>query len=249
MRFRELLHDHSPELLMAVGLVGMAADCFLSVAQAKRFEKAKAELNESGLTIEEYRKRLFLKAITIWGPVIGVYLISGGCILKSNSKLSDRGLETLTMYHIARNTIFDYKEAAVETVGKEKEKEISDKLKAKRTKKFKHDLNDHANYKFYDAIFGPSCMTSRNYLDHVKNLVNEKLVDGEPVPLADFYEYLDMPIPQWAYEVGWRRDSTIGDEKRKLDLDYYSEINSNGELEGYYVFSWWPERWFDDDHI
>jgi hypothetical protein len=237
-----------PEILMALGLVGMGAACVVSARQSLKAEELKCQLNESGLTTEEYRKQYFLKSIPIWGPVVGLYILSGGLIIKADASKTVRVTEALAGYKIVKDTLLDYREAAIETVGEEKEKSIRDKLKEKRLANSEAELQGNAIYLFYDDIFGPCCYTSINRLDTIVTNIDNKL-NREAVSLAEFYEELDMPIPEYAYEVGWRKDDIGGDDPY-LELSYRSEIDrKTGEIKGYYIFSVWPERWYDDGHM
>lgn len=246
MKLKDTITEYTPELLMALGLVGMAATCVITARQVPKAIEMKNQLDDSGLTTKEYRKEFIKKSVVIWGPVTIAYLASAYSIVKSSSANAARGASIAIAGHIAEVAAFsDYREAVTEVIGKDKEEKVREVFEKKRKENaVSEDVYPSTYYKYYDAVFGPNAVTSKNEIEEARIEVNSRLIEGENVPLADFYESIGIEPTKWSYEVGW---SSKADPRQRLDISYYSKIENDGTAVGYFLFKWWPDRWFDTE--
>ena len=113
---------YGPEIAVGVGIAGMITTTILAV---KATPKALKLLDEAKKEKEE--EAVELKPIEVvkvaWKPYIPA-MISGalsiGCIVGASTVHVKRNAALATAYQLAANTLSDYKEKVIETIGEEK---------------------------------------------------------------------------------------------------------------------------------
>lgn len=125
---------YGPEIAVGVGIAGMITTTILAV---KATPKALKLIDEAKK--EEAEEAVELKPIEVvkvaWKPYIPA-MISGalsiGCVVGASTVHVKRNAALATAYQLAANTLSDYKEKVIETIGEEKEREVQKKVDAKK---------------------------------------------------------------------------------------------------------------------
>ena len=120
------IKKHSPEILTGVGIAGMIAGTVLAVKQTPKalelMGEKKEELGEEKLTVIEVVK-------TTWKcflPIVVIDTISIICLIGADSVNLKRNMALMTTYALSETALKEYKDKAIEIVGKEKNREIID---------------------------------------------------------------------------------------------------------------------------
>ena len=149
---KKKLTDNAPEIMIGFGLAGMLTSTIMAV---KATPKAMAIIEEE----EDYLNRELTKvekAKLVWKPYVPAalgYCASAALIIGANNVNSKRSAMFAGAYKLSEQTLATYKDKVIETIGEEKEREISDKV-AKDKVKEARQTSYHAN----EVIYGTGTM-------------------------------------------------------------------------------------------
>lgn len=225
--------EHSPEILVSAGIVGMISSTVLAVKATPKamqlLEDKKADLGVTYLTKKESIQ-------TAWRPYIpsvALGVVSAACIVGGTATNLKRNTALATVYAISENTLKEYQRKTVEVVGEEKAREI-DKAVAKAKVKERPviiDQNDseyvtntgEGNTLFYDSLSGRYFRSSTNAVDRAINSINKSMLTEHYITVNEFYNELGIPTVGAGSLIGWVL------EKEMADISYDSDIDSNGQ--------------------
>lgn len=149
------LKKHSPEILIAVGVVGTVASAVMAckatlkvneiTEEHKKNVDAVHEATEKGCTavgidysVEDSKKDLTtiyaqtgIKIAKLYAPAVALGVLSLGCVVKSNNILRKRNVALAAAYATVDKTFKEYRGRVVERFGKEIDKELRYNIKAK----------------------------------------------------------------------------------------------------------------------
>lgn len=207
--FKGILQEHTPEILMGVGIAGMITTTVLAVRatpKALDFIAAREEeLNISKLSITDMVK-------VAWKPYIPCVItgaISIGCVLGANSVNFRRNAALATAYKLSETAFAEYKDAVVETIGEKKEELVRHKISENRLKQNPVSKNevivagDGGATLCYDALSGRYFKSTIQKIESARNKVNEQMLGDNYVSLNEFYERLDLEPTKIGDELGW----------------------------------------------
>lgn len=146
------LRKHSPEILMAVGVVGVVASGVMACKATLKIEEivddakhkldmihevsADPEMTEK-YTAEDSKKDLAIvytqtavKMIKLYGPSVALGVASLGCMIGSNRILNKRNVALAAAYTAVDKSFKEYRGRVVERFGKELDKELRYNIKA-----------------------------------------------------------------------------------------------------------------------
>ena len=128
--------EHSPEILIGVGIVAFGATVYAAVKESKKqdgitdqFEEERDEIKTDRATLEdfsdwEYKKELtgaYLRyagrTVVNYGPAIGFAALSIGCFLSSYGIMKKRNLALLAAYNAVSEAFKEYRARVVEKEG------------------------------------------------------------------------------------------------------------------------------------
>lgn len=155
------LKKHSPELLLAVGIVGTVAStvmaCKATTKAGDILDEAKemidkvhevAENPENDYTEQDKNKAIAmvyaqtgLKYAKLYGPAVLTGVVSMGCILASHNIIHKRNLGLAAAYTAVDRSFKDYRGRVVERFGKELDRELKYNLKVKEIEETVVDEN------------------------------------------------------------------------------------------------------------
>ena len=238
---------HTPEILTAAGVIGMATTTILAVKATpkalklideevnrqnrKLLEDAEKSGNEERAQISKLKPTETIKVA--WKPYIPVMIsgaVSAACIIGANSVNARRQAALYSAYKLSETAFSEYKEKVVETVGEEKEKEIREKVAEERVSNlvFHEDGVVHTgngNTLFFDPISKTVFRSSQNAIEKAINNLNWKMTNGnEPyISLAEFYDEINLPPYALGEEIGWRTDKGL------IDVSFPATKTDTGE--------------------
>lgn len=222
-----LLKKHSPEILTGVGIVGMVSTTILAVkATPKALELLEKKKNETG---EDLKTVEVVKVgIKPYIPAIVTGTLSVGCLIGGATVNARRNAALLTAYTIAENSIKEYKDKVVETIGEKKEKAIRDSIDHDRMEKNPVKSNEviitgGGGSLCYDTITGKYFESDIEKLRKIENSLNFRLIHEMYISLNDYYEEVGLPACDIGNDMGWNVDNGL------IELNFSSQIASNGK--------------------
>lgn len=160
------LKKHSPEILVAVGVVGAVASVVMAckatlkvneiVDDAKELiddihegvAEEKCTADGELYTQEDANKDLVivyaqtgLKLVKLYGPAVAVGALSLGCMLASNNILRKRNVALAAAFTAVDNSFKEYRSRVIERFGKELDRELRFNIKAKEVQETVVDEN------------------------------------------------------------------------------------------------------------
>lgn len=155
------LSKRSPEILLAVGLIGVVAGtivaCKATTKASAIMERTKGELDAVHECLEEKEEEYdeetakkdtaiiythtALDFVKLYAPAVGIFAVSVACILVSHNVLNKRYLSVSAAYAAANKAFSEYRSRVANRFGKEVENEIRYNIKAKELEKKSVDEN------------------------------------------------------------------------------------------------------------
>ena len=225
--------DHSPELLISAGVMGMISSTVLAVKATPKaldlMEEKKADLGTTYLTKKEMVETTWKQ----YAPAVGIGAVSTACIVMGTTKNLKRNTALATVYAISESTLKEYQKKTVEIAGEEKAKLIDQEV-AKSRAKMRPELvvvqNDSeyvlstgdGDTLIYDSLSGRYFRSSMNAIDRAVNSVNKTLMNDYIMTVNDFYNEINIPTVGAGSLIGWKSD------KEMLAIRYDSDVDKNG---------------------
>lgn len=255
-KFKLELKKHSPEILVVSGILGMVGTIVLACKATKKadevVEKAKRDikgirerLENSEQQGDEYTKedckkdsrivygRTGLELAKIYGPTIGVGVLSITSILAGHNILRKRNVALAAAYATVDNGFKEYRKRLIDRFGEELDKELKYNVQTKEVeetvvdekgneetvkKTIKvADPNEYSQYaRFYeDGCNGWSKDSEHNlwFLRQQQNWANDKLKSQGYLFLNDVYDMLGIPRTKAGQIAGWiyNEENPVGD--------------------------------------
>lgn len=253
------IKKHSPEILLAAGTVGvvvsgvMACKATLKVneildeskqqidtihsvaADPNMAEKYTAEDNKKDLAI--VYTQTAVKMIKLYGPSVGLGVVSLGCMIGSNRILSKRNVALAAAYTAIDKSFKEYRGRVIERFGKQLDKELRYNIKAKEIEEVSKDENCHEvvkkevvdvidddpnTYSPYSIVFDdgnegwdPDPERTKFFLIQQQNWANERLKAKGHLFLNEVYDMLGAKRTKAGAQVGW-----VYDEKNAVGDNY-----------------------------
>lgn len=217
------LRKNSPQILVAVGIVGTAASIFLMAdARPKALEIIDREERKkgSGLTKKEVAKATWKCYI----PVALAWTTSAACIASGVNISLRRQAAIGAAYVVSEAARINYRDKVVDVVGKKKEEEIRDAI-AKDTLANRPLLEGTQVYDTglgktlcFDAWCGRYCLCDIEAIRRAANTVWSQILNDGSASLNDFYYEINLPESRSGDILGW---DTRCD---KFDLYFSSQL-------------------------
>ena len=251
------IKKHSPEILLAAGTVGvvvsgvMACKATLKVNEIVNDAKQQIDTIHSvaadpdmteKYTAEDSKKDLAIvytqtavKMIKLYGPSVGLGVVSLGCMIGSNRILSKRNVALAAAYTAVDKSFKEYRGRVIERFGKQLDKELRYNIKAKEIEEVSKDENgnevvkkevvdviedDPNNYSPYSIVFDdgnegwdPDPERTKFFLIQQQNWANERLKAKGHLFLNEVYDMLGARRTKAGAQVGWVYDekNVVGD--------------------------------------
>ena len=225
--------EHNPEILVGLGVVGMATSSVLAVKATPKaleiMEDKKADLGVTYLT----RKEIAQATWKLYAPSVGVGLASAACIILGTSKSIKRNTALATVYALSESTLREYKSKAKEMLGEEKAKELDREVSKARVRNRETTVIETEGSEYihhtgngdtlvYDSLSGRYFRSSRNAIEAAVNSINKSLLNDYVMTINEFYNELGVPTIGVGSLIGWRSD------KELLEVNFESDVDQNG---------------------
>ena len=242
---KKKLSDNAPEIMIGFGLAGMLTSTIMAV---KATPKAMAIIEEE----EDYLNRELTKiekAKLVWKPYIPAalgYCASTALIIGANNVNSKRSAMFAGAYKLSEQTLATYRDKVIETIGEEKEREISDKVARDKVKEARQ-TSYHANEVIYgtgqclcyDPISGRYFNSDMDKIRKVENDLNYRLMKENMISLNEFYTELGMECTDMGFKYGWNIDEGL------IEVRFTSTITDDNKLCLVVTFARSPRLDFD----
>lgn len=228
----DTMREHSPEILISAGIVGMCTSSVLAVRATPKalelIEDKKAELGVTYLTRKEIAQTAWKQYI----PAIGVGLVSASCIVLGTTQNIRRNTALATVYAISENTLKEYQRKTVEVVGEEKAEEIRREVVREQSKARPVIVcNQDSEYVtntgegdtlMFDSLSGRYFRSSMNSVDRAVNYINKSLLSEHYMTVNDLYNEMGIPTIEAGALIGWSSEIDM------LDVTYDGDVDKNG---------------------
>lgn len=251
------IKKHSPEILLAAGTVGVVVSgvmaCKATLKMNEILDESKQQIDTihsvtadpnmaEKYTAEDSKKDLAIvytqtavKMIKLYGPSVGLGVVSLGCMIGSNRILSKRNVALAAAYTAVDKSFKEYRGRVIERFGKQLDKELRYNIKAKEIEEVSKDENGHEvvkkevvdvieddpnNYSPYSIVFDdgnegwdPDPERTKFFLIQQQNWANERLKAKGHLFLNEVYDMLGARRTKAGAQVGWVYDekNVVGD--------------------------------------
>lgn len=251
------IKKHSPEILLAAGTVGVVVSgvmaCKATLKVNEILDESKQQIDTihsvaadpnmtEKYTAEDSKKDLAIvytqtavKMIKLYGPSVGLGMVSLGCMIGSNRILSKRNVALAAAYTAVDKSFKEYRSRVVERFGKQLDKELRYNIKAKEIEEVSKDENGHEvvkkevvdvidddpnTYSPYSIVFDdgnegwdPDPERTKFFLIQQQNWANERLKAKGHLFLNEVYDMLGARRTKAGAQVGWVYDekNVVGD--------------------------------------
>lgn len=205
------MSKHSPEILTGLGIAGMITTTVLAVKATPKAMKL-IEKKQEELYPESTEKLTVVETVkAAWKPYIPAAItgtVSITCLVGASSVNLRRNAALAAAYHLSETALSEYKEKVVETIGKNKEKSIRDKIDKDRIEKNPPKdkeviLTGDGDTLCFDYHSGRYFKTSIDKLKKIENELNARLLREDYISLNDLYDELGLSFTQIGDDLGW----------------------------------------------
>lgn len=223
------ISKHSPEILTAAGIAGMATTVVLAVKSTpkalKQIEDAEKEKGEK-LTKVEVVKATWKTYV----PTALTGVASAACVIGANSVHTRRQAALYSAYKLSETAYTEYREKVKEEVGEKKEKEIQEKVSQDKVVNLVYHEDGivhtgNGNTLFLEPLSKTVFRSSKNAIEKSINELNWKMTHGNE-PHISFEEFLyELKLPKYdlGNEIGWRTDKGL------IDISFPTAETDAGE--------------------
>lgn len=225
MRIKSLLKvvktfgvKHQGEILTGFGIAGMIASTVWAVKATPKAEKAikEAKIEKSGDDKHPVKLTPVETVKTTWKyyvPSVMLTASSVACIIGGQNVHIKRNAALAAAYKLSENTLADYKEAIVETIGEDKAKEVTEKVAKRQIERAPiNDNNQVVVAGDPDGVwfFEPYCNRYfKCQVDKIKKAINDlnyRMICGQEESITLKELYIEIGIPgdtRYIPNVGW----------------------------------------------
>lgn len=223
----QFINKHSPEILTAIGIIGMLGSTAMAVKATPKalelIEKRKRETKTEELHPVEVVKTTWKCYI----PAAVTVVASSLCLAKAVNISTRRNAALLTAYNLSDTALKEYKAKVLENVGERKEKLIHDQIAQDKLDTNKANLNeviitDRGSTLCYDAMFGRYFISDMDTIKRAMNDINAEIFGGAMyASLNEFYDKIGLRHVDIGDSLGWNIDD------RGLEVLFSSCIADN----------------------
>lgn len=239
--------SHSSELLVGLGIAGMATSTVLAVrATPTASQKIKDAIDDENEILmdaavrnkqDEYSPITRLRvtntirlcwrdyaAAAITGTASAICIIGGTRIsLKRNAAL----VTAVKLSELTIKDLQEYKNKVVETIGVEKSDEIEEEIDKKHVESTSINLggdiiSGNGPILYFDKIGGQFFKSDKETIREAVNRLNHTMNDDMYVSLNDLYDELGLPHTVAGDELGWNREHGL------IDIRFSSQLTPSG---------------------
>jgi hypothetical protein len=221
---------NSPTILTGMSVAGLVTTLVMgSQASIKAYQLVKEEeVTDSGYRIDLEPFDIVKLTWKCYIPtaIAGTFTIA--CIISANSINLKRNAALAGLYSLADTSLKEYQAKVVETIGKNKEREIRDAVYKDEIDR--NPVNDceviqtgRGNFLCYDALSGRYFRSDIEQIRQSINNVNRSMLSDMFIPLNDVYYALDLKGTKMGDLIGWHVDDGL------IEPEFSSQLTETGE--------------------
>lgn len=233
MKMKNLLRDHSPQILAGLGIAGFIGAIIITARNAPKAEEALEELDE---LVEEPTLLDKVKVVApYYGPVVGLATMSTGMVLMNHHILTNRAAGLLAAYTFADEAMHRWQKAVQEKGGKKIFEEVQQEA-VKATEEPPHEIGPDEQLIWIWDEWTAKYFTIRSVEEiyGAVNRVNALANEEDFSSLNDFYYNLGQPRVAAGDDIGW------GTGGHQLKVNLIPELSEKGQQYLSLVFVVWP---------
>ena len=228
----QFMAKNSPVIAASLGVIGLGCAVYSAIKAApkakEQIEKAEIEKNNEEIkAAQEESREVHMEPLTktekakIYGkvflPTIAITAVTATCIVGSVILANRQTAKAMLLYGATATTLEQYKDAAKEVVGENKERAIHDKMvqnKADATPLAEASIiqTGRGNTLCYDTQSGRWFYSSIPAIESTINQLNKTLIETGTVSLNDYFYALGLPEIKQSYmsDTGWMYNVNTG---------------------------------------
>lgn len=240
MTFRK----HSPEIMTGVGIAGMVTTTVLAVRATPKalllIEQEKRQINadirqaakENGdENVPVVKKLTPIDTVKVtWKcyiPAAAMGMVSMACLIGACSVSVRRNAALAAAYTLSESMLKDYRDKVIETVGKEKEKEVRKAVAKEQIERNPVENNEvivtsTGDDLCYDVLSGRYFKSDISKIKQAVNEINRQLLFDTYISLNSFYYAIGLEETKIGDVLGW----TV--EKGLIELDFDAKLDAGG---------------------
>lgn len=211
---QKFMGKHSPEILTAIGIVGMVS-AVISAAKATPKAMKRVEAEKQKQKVDKLTPMQTVKATwKCYAPTAVMCATSAACLVGANTKLLKRNAALATAYKLSETALAEYKDKVTETIGEKKEQAIQEQVEADRVAN--SDLSSSkvvctgkGNTLCREAYTGQFFRSDVEQVKRAINYFNNELNRYSYGSLNELFDKLDIDHSDVGDYVGWRADKGV----------------------------------------
>lgn len=225
---KKKLSNSAPEILVGFGLVGFATSTVMAVKatpKALKLIDAERDIREENNEPDMNKMDIVKAAWKPYIPSIAFYALSTACIFGSNSIISKRNAAIVTAYKLTEKAYCEYKDAVIEQIGSNSEREIVEKINTRKMKDTEYNetlIIGDGDSIVYDSLSGRYFRTTLLAVEKSVVEMNFRILNDMYASVNDFYEMLGVEFVSTGFDMGWNTDN-------KLEVYYSTRITEDGK--------------------
>ena len=222
------ISKHSPEILTAIGVVGMISTTVMAVKATPKalvlLEEMKKKEKKEELTPVETVKATW----KCYVPAAVTGVVSATCLIGASAVNAKRNAALATAYTLTETAFREYKNKVVETIGEKKEQVVRDKIAKEHIEKnpVKNReviITGKGNVLCYDASNDKYFRSDIEKIRKAVNDINYRLNVEMYMSLNDFYYELGLKPTRLGDELGWNINDGL------IEVNFSSQLTEDGE--------------------
>ena len=222
------ISNHSPEILMGIGIAGMFTAGVLAVKATpkalKLLEEKKKEEHVDKLKPVDVVKTTWKCYI----PSVVTAGVSTACLVGSAKENLRRNAALATAYKLSESAFSNYREKVIETIGEKKEKTVREAITKEKLEQNPVSKNDvimigNGTTLCYDDYSGRYFMSDMETLRKAENNLNRRMRYVDYISLNEFYSEIGLPcLYPLGDDLGWNID------KGYIEIHFDTQLSDDG---------------------
>ena len=202
--------DNSPQILTAVGVVGVVSTALLTGKAAYRAGQLIADSAPEPYALDPREK--FELTWKLFIPAAGSGLLTISAIVAGSHISASRAAGLAAAFTISERAFDEYRDKIVQKMGPKKEQEARDEIAQERVQRNNDSSlivvsgTDVICYDMYSDRYFTGSMEA---LKQAQNNLNHRMLSDGYASLSDFYELIGLSPTQFSDQIGWVSDELL----------------------------------------
>lgn len=222
-----IVKKNSPQILMFLGISGMAASVALAVTATPKAIKCIEEKKEEVNDVELTKTETIQAAWKCYIPAAATFGLSTACLVGAQSVNVRRNAALAAAYALSESALKEYHDKVVETIGDKKEQAIRDSISKDKAEKIDTStasvvLSERGNTWCLDQLCNQLFKSDVETLRRAENELNRRMRSEMYVSLNEFYSEIGAEHTKIGDLIGWNID------RGYIDLHLSAQLTKDG---------------------